>query len=199
LIILNRYPQEHETTRLATIGPRGRVKSLGRIKELTMKNSALLIGAGFIGLSLTAFAADEPKKLAPKDPPAKITQTVNARLPGAQISSAEKETENGKVVYDLEITQKNLKYEMDIQEDGTLIEIEKEVKSPSAAVTKAVMQKYPDAKIKIVMEVNKVEGKKETPQHYEVTFTTAGKEKEVVVALDGSSVKEEAEEAPEKK
>jgi hypothetical protein len=163
-----------------------------------MKNFASFIATGIIGLSLTAFAADEPKKLAPKDLPTKITQTVNTRLPGAQISSAEKETEDGKVVYDLEMTQKGLKYEMDVLEDGTLVEIEKEVKTPSAAVTKAVMQKYPDAKIKIVMEVNKVEGKKETPQHYEVTFTIAGKEKEVVVALDGSSVKEEAEESEKK-
>ena len=164
-----------------------------------MKKFATLIATGIISISLTAFADDEPKKIAPKDLPAKITQTVNTRLPGAQISSAEKETEDGKVVYDLEMSQKGLKYEMDILEDGTLVEIEKEVKTPSAAVTKAVMQKYPEAKIKIVMEVNKVEGKKETPQHYEVTFTAGGKEKECVVALDGSSVKEEAEEAPEKK
>jgi len=146
-----------------------------------------------------AVVADEAQKIAPKDLPAKITATVNARLPGAEITSAEKETENGSVVFDLEMSQKGLKYEIDIKEDGTLVEIEKEVKNPSAAVTKAVKAKFPDAQIKIVMEVNAVKGTTETPQHYEVTLTTGGKEKEVVVALDGSSVKEEAEETPAKK
>jgi len=164
-----------------------------------MKKIAKLASAGVVGLCFAVFAADEPQKLAPKDVPAKIMQTVQARLPGAQVSSAEKETEDGKIVYDLEMTQNGLKYEMDIKDDGTLFEIEKEVKAPKPAVTKAVMQKFPDAKISIVMEVNKVEGKKETAQHYEVTFTTGGKEKEVIVALDGSSVKEEAAESPEKK
>jgi uncharacterized membrane protein YkoI len=166
-----------------------------------MRKIVTFIGSAIIAISVAALAiaTDEPQKLVPKDVPAKIMQTVNARLPGAQVTSAERETENGKVVYDLEMTHKAIKYEMDIQDDGTLIEIEKEVKEPKAAVTKAVKEKYADAKITIVMEVNKVEGKKETPLHYEVTLTTGGKEKEVIVALDGSSVKEEAAEAPEKK
>src|SRR4051812_12919759 len=132
-----------------------------------MNSISTLIGTGVIGISLMAFAADEPKKISPKEVPQNIVRTVNERLPGAEITSAEKETEGGNVVYDLEMTQKGIKYEMDIKEDGTLFEIEKEVKNPPAAVTKAVKQKYPDGQIKIVMEVNKVEAKKETPQHFE--------------------------------
>lgn len=159
-----------------------------------------LTGTLLLSASFTFGAvADDAKKLSPKDLPPQIVKTVQQRLPGADIKSAEKETEDGAVVYDLEMTQKGLKYEMDVKEDGTLVEIEKEVKKPASAVMQAVMKKYPGAQIKIVMEVNKVEGKKETPQNYEVTFTAGGKEKEVVVALDGSSVKEEAEEAPAKK
>lgn len=166
-----------------------------------MRTITAWLGTGVVAgsLAIAALAADEAKKLSPRDIPPRIMQTVNARLPGAAISSAEKETEDGNVVYDLEMTQKGLKYEMDVKEDGTLMEIEKEIKNPAAAVTKAVKAKYPDGQIKIVMEVNKVEGKKETPQNYEVTLTTGGKEKEVVVALDGSSVKEEAAEGAEKK
>jgi len=165
-----------------------------------MRKFASLLGIGILAASLvvacSAIAAD---KLSEKDIPAKIMKSVNGRLPGAQLTSAEKETEDGNVVYDLELTQKGLKYEMDVKEDGTILEIEKEIKNPAEAVTKAVKQKYPDAQIKIVMEVNKVEGTKETPQNYEVTLTTGGKEKEVIVALDGSSVKEEAAETPAKK
>jgi hypothetical protein len=45
------------------------------------------------------------------------------------------------------------------------------------------------------MEVNKVKGKKETPDHYEVTLETPDKkEMEVTVSLDGKTVKAEKEE-----
>ena len=66
------------------------------------------------------------------------------------------------------------------------------------AITKAVKRKYPTATIKEVMEVNKVTGKEEKPIHYEVTIETDGKKKEVIVSLDGKSVKEEGEEKKEK-
>lgn len=144
-----------------------------------------------------AKAADKPQKIAPDKLPAKVAAAINGRFPGAEITSAEKEMENGKVVFDIELKHKGRKYEMDIQEDGTIIEIEKEVAAKDVpAVTKAVTAKYPNATIKEIMEVNKVEGKKETPIHYEVTITTADKKsKEVIVSLDGKSVKEEKAEA----
>jgi hypothetical protein len=170
---------------------------VSRTKERAMQKG---IWFGFVLGSMTAaiaaLAAEE--KLTPKDLPAKITHAVDARFPGAQVTSAEKEKENGQVVYDLELTQNGVKYEMDVKEDGTIMEIEKQVKEPAAVITGAVLKKYPDAKIKIVMEVNKVDGNQETPQKYEITLTTGGKEKEVVVSLDGSSVKEEAEEGDKK-
>lgn len=78
------------------------------------------------------------------------------------------------------------------------MEIEKQIKNVPPAVSKAVKGKYPKARIKECMEVNTVKGKDERPDHYQVTFTADGKSKEVVVALGGSSVKEEAEEAPKK-
>jgi hypothetical protein len=160
-----------------------------------MRKAHLWIGSGILASMAIAAAAvaqeNKDKKLSPQEIPANIMNAVSARLPGAKVTSAEKENENGGVVYDLEMTQKGLRYEMDVKEDGTIVEIEKEVKGPPAAITEAVKQKYPDAKIKIVMEVNKVEGRKETPRNYEATISTGGKDKEVVVALDGSSVKEE--------
>ena len=121
---------------------------------------------------------------------------VKARFPGAELTSVEKETEEGKVVYDIELKHQGRKYEMDIQENGTLLEIEKEVAAKDVpAITKAVLAKYPGATVKEVMEVNKVKGKEEKPDHYEVTLLTADKkEVEVVVSLDGKSVKKEGEE-----
>ncbi len=95
------------------------------------------------------------------------------------------------MVYDIELTHDGRKYEMDIEENGTVIEIEKEVKPVPTAVADAVQAKYAGATIKDVMEVNKVKGKEETPIHYEVTLSVGGKPKEVIVSLDGKKVEEE--------
>lgn len=163
-----------------------------------MRRVSILVGAGVLAGSLAVAvvgrAAD--KKLSPQEIPQKVADSAKARLPGAEITSAEKENENGGVVYDLELKQDGLKYEMDVKQDGTITEIEKQVKDVPEAITKAVHAKYRHAKIKEVMEVSKVEGKKETPQNYEAVIVTAdGKTKEVVVSLDGKTAKEEQEQS----
>ncbi len=154
----------------------------------------------WLGNSL--FAEDKAEKIAPDKLPKKIATAIKARFPGCEVTSAEKETEDGKVVFDIELKHKGRKYEMDIREDGTVVEIEKEILAADIpqAVRKGVDAKYPKAAIKEVMEVNQVAGKKETPTHFEVTIETAAKKKmEVIVSLDGKSVKTEAEEKKEKK
>jgi uncharacterized membrane protein YkoI len=146
---------------------------------------------------LAAVRADEKtEKISPDKLPQKVMDAVKTRFPGAEITSVEKETTDGKVVYDIELKHKGRKYEMDIQEDGTILEIEKEVavKDLPAAVTKALEAKYPKSTIKEVMEVNLVKGKEEKPDHYEVVLVTADKkELEVTVSLDGKTIKGEGE------
>jgi uncharacterized membrane protein YkoI len=159
--------------------------------------SAWAVGC-LVMLATSALADEKAQKIEPDKLPQKIKDAVNARLPGAEVTSAEKEKENGEIVYDLELKHEGRKYEMDIKEDGTIIEIEKEIKNPPEAITKAVKRKYPTATIKEVMEVNKVTGKEEKPIHYEVTIDMDGKKKEVIVSLDGKSVKGEGEEKKEK-
>jgi uncharacterized membrane protein YkoI len=154
---------------------------------------------GWIGTSavvglvvLTAGGRADDKKISPDKLPAKVKAALNDRFPGATVTSAEKEIENGQVVYDLELKHDGRKYEMDVKEDGTIMEIEKEVafKDLPEAVTKALGDKFPKANYEEFMEVNKVEGKKETPTHYEVTLVTADKKKlEVEVSLEGKILK----------
>jgi uncharacterized membrane protein YkoI len=147
-----------------------------------------------------ALAEDKAEKIAPDKLPQKIKDAIKGRFPGAQVTSAEKEKENGEIVFDIELKHEGRKYEMDIKEDGTIAEIEKEVASKDVpeAITGAVKKKYPTATIKEVMEVNKVTGKEEKPIHYEVTIDMDGKSKEIVVSLDGKTVKDEGEEKKDK-
>jgi hypothetical protein len=148
---------------------------------------------GLVVLAAAVRADDKKDKETSLDKaPKAVKAAVEGRFPGAKVTSVEKETEDGKVVYDIELTHEGRKYEMDIKEDGTILEIEKQVdaKDLPEAVTKALDAKYPKATIKEIMEVNKVMDKKETPDHYEVVLVTAEKKKlEVEVSLDGKNVK----------
>ena len=136
---------------------------------------------------------DKARKITAGDLPQPVARAAQARFPGYQLISAEKETEKSGVLYDLEMRQQGRKYEMDVREDGTIVEVEKEVPAREVpkAVTQAVKAKYQNATIREVMEVNPVNGGKETPDHYEVTLTDAGKEREVELSLDGAKVTEE--------
>ena len=48
-----------------------------------------------------------------------------------------------------------VKYETDVHEDGTIVEIEKEIKDVPAVVAKAIEGKYPKAKVVEVMDVTR--------------------------------------------
>jgi hypothetical protein len=177
-------------------------RTIIRLKETVMTKHEFPLIAAFIAIAsfatsgCAAASKDKPVKLATQDIPENVMRSVNVRLPGASVTSVEKEKEHGGIVYDFELTQNGRKYEMDVNEGGTILEIEKEValKDAPKAVISAVQAKYPSASIQQVMEVNKVNGTQETPDHYEITVLNSGKKEEVVVSLDGKSVKEEDEE-----
>jgi putative PepSY-like beta-lactamase-inhibitor len=155
---------------------------------LMRKQMLVVVVAGsWLALAAGGRAADEKVPL--DKVPAKISAAINGRFPGAELKSVEKESEDGKVMFDVELTQKGRKYEMDIKEDGTIVEIEKGVaeKDFPAACAAVLKKNYPTATVKDIMEVNKVEGTKETPIHYEVTIEQDKKEQEIIVSLDGKS------------
>jgi uncharacterized membrane protein YkoI len=126
----------------------------------------------------------------PEELPKAVASALKNRFPGLEITSAAKETDNGKVIYDIELTQNGRKFESDIKEDGTILEVEKELatKDYPKALPSSVGTRFPKGKITIVMEVNLVKDKKEIPDHLEVTVETADKqEKELLFKLDGKT------------
>src|SRR3954447_10516054 len=81
-----------------------------------------------VALSAAFGRAATEEKIKPGDLPKSVASSLKSRFPGLKITSAVRETEaDGKVVYDIELTQKNRKFETDIQKDGTFLEVEKEV------------------------------------------------------------------------
>ena len=170
--------------------------SISRTGDLMRRH--VLTAAIAIGGLMTLAASGRAEKIPLDKVPAKVMAAINARFPDQKLKSVEKETEDGAVVFDVELSQKGRKYEADIKEDGTIVEIEKEVaaKDFPAACAKAIAAKFPNAKVKEIMEINKVDGAKETPQNYEVVLEEPGKKSfEAVVSLDGKSVKQEKEES----
>ena len=128
------------------------------------------------------------QKLMPSDVPPKVMSAMDTRFAGAQYTSITREQEKGNTIYDFELMQGGRKYEADVKEDGSIVEIEKaiEARELPANVSDAINKKYPNATYKEVMQKSLVNGKQETPHEYEVVVTTPkGKDEEVTVSMDG--------------
>jgi uncharacterized membrane protein YkoI len=146
------------------------------------------------GILLGQCSAAE-KKIKPEELPKKVKDALDARFPDLKIDSAIEENDGGKTVYDIELKLKGRKFETDIQADGRMLEVEKQLteKEWPAVLTNAMKRLHPNATIKEVMEVFKVHGKEEVADHYELTVEGSDKkESEVLISLDGKPFKEEA-------
>ncbi len=138
--------------------------------------------------------ADEEEKVPLDKLPKTVTEAVKKRFPDATLVSAEKETENNKTVYEVAIKNKEQKIEVTATEDGTIIEIEKEIdaKDLPKAVSETLEKKYPKATYKTVEEIVKVKDGKDAPAYYGVLLVTADKKKlEVSISAEGKVMEEE--------
>ncbi|HJZ58875.1 MAG TPA: PepSY-like domain-containing protein [Gemmataceae bacterium] len=154
--------------------------------------------AGLLVMVSVSRAANSDEKEIPK----KVMDALKAKFPKAEITKWTKEKEGNDVVYDIEFKQEGRKFEADIKEDGTILNWEKEIaaKDLPEAVKKAVDKKYPNAKLKEIMEVTEVKGKEEKLEGYEIVLETADKkEVEVMVAPDGKILEDSGEKKEEKK
>jgi len=131
-------------------------------------------------------------KLDPANVPPKVMDSAKARFPDAQWRSITRERENNMTIYDFELSSQGKKFEMDIKDDGTILEIEKEIAAselPEQA-RRTVASKYPHGTIKETLQKSLIKDGKETPHEYEVVVDDGGKEKEVTMSLDGKVTEE---------
>ena len=140
-----------------------------------------------------ALSADEEKVPLDKVPKA-VIDAVKKRFPNAEMTGAEKETEDGKTNYEIAIKDNGTKIDVEVTADGVITEIEKtmNVSDLTKAVTETLNGKYPGSTLKKAEQIFKVAEGKETLEHYEVVLVTPDKKKfEVCVSPEGKIVKEE--------
>jgi hypothetical protein len=159
-----------------------------------MNHVRLTAALGLLLMATAAKADGQAKKIEIikfEDAPAAVRNAIEARFPGAKVSTTERETENGKVVFEISLTHEHDRYELHIQDVGAIEAIEKEInlKDVPEAVLAAVTHKNPAATIETASEVSKVEGKEETLDHYLVAVKIGDKKREIPVSLDGKAVK----------
>jgi uncharacterized membrane protein YkoI len=137
-------------------------------------------------LAITALAgAATATKLAIKDLPAAVQQTVNDALKGGEIKNISKETEHGLAQYEIETMLNGKHRDFDVDTKGTLLGVEEEttldtIPAPAKA---AILKRVGDGKLRTVESSTKPGG--ETV--YEAAWTSkAGKKSEILVKADGS-------------
>lgn len=149
-----------------------------------------LLAFAAVGFLMPLLRADEEKLPLDKLPKA-VKASVDKHFAGAKLKEAAVEKEDGKTVYEVSFTYKDANYDVTFEEDGKIVDVEKEiaVKDLPAAITEALEAKYPKAKIDKAEELAKADLK---PVAYELLVTTADKKKvEIKFDTAGKIVKEE--------
>ncbi len=87
----------------------------------------LLLGFALCFALATAVVADDDEQTVTLDQcPAAVQKTINEQAQGGTINEIEKETEDGKVTYEAEITKDGKTFDIEVAEDGTLLGTESE-------------------------------------------------------------------------
>ncbi len=90
--------------------------------------ASVVLGAAFLCGHGSALAEDEDEEeIAVEDLPEAVVNAVRKRFPNATIEEAERETEHGQVIYDVEVEDSDgAEYELEVTADGRILEIERD-------------------------------------------------------------------------
>jgi uncharacterized membrane protein YkoI len=154
-----------------------------------------------VGLAFATGAQAQESEIPVDQVPKAVMDSARAKFPGAKVREAARETEDGKTVYELEMTHDGKTMDVTFQEDGTLALVESEVAEGDvpAVVVQAVKGKYPGAKINLVESVKKGPAVKKEVDYYEFHVTTRDKKSaEAEVDSKGKILKTEEKKATDK-
>ncbi|HEY6350496.1 MAG TPA: hypothetical protein VI636_13905 [Candidatus Angelobacter sp.] len=145
------------------------------------------IGVLFLALTLSLlFAAGlsaQEKHVQKSDLPAAVQKTADEQSKGATVKGYNKEIENGKVEYEVELMVNGHSKDVSMDPQGTVLEVEEEValNSLPPAVSEGLRQKAGKGTIRKVESLTK----HGTLVAYEAQVLTGGKRSEIQVGPDG--------------
>jgi hypothetical protein len=146
---------------------------------------------------LGPLAHGREEKVALDAVPAPVMSAVKARFPGASVQGAGRETEKGKLVYEVTLDEKGRNVDVTVTPGGDLLLIESAIDRAEvpAPVVQALTEKYPGAVYRVLESIVEVDKGHERLAFYEVELVTADRHtKEVKVKPDGRGMTEEEEE-----
>ena len=145
----------------------------------SIKTSVLVV---FAVSSVALVARADEEKIALDKVPAAVRKAVKDKFPKAEIKEATKEVEDGKTTFEIGLKHNGHAIDVLLKEDGTILEVEKEIAVADLprAVADAVKAKYPKGETKKAEEVVKGE-----TTSYEIVVVDNGKNRELAVSADG--------------
>ncbi|HEY6304837.1 MAG TPA: hypothetical protein VI488_00080 [Candidatus Angelobacter sp.] len=137
-------------------------------------------------LFMAANASSQEKKLKKSDLPPAVQKTADEQSQGATVKGYSSEMDEGKLVYEVELTVNGHSKDVSISKDGSVIEVEEEVAldSLSAPVKEAFEKKAGAGKITKIESLTK----HNTLVAYEAQVRTGGKRSEIQVGPDGKAL-----------
>ena len=139
-------------------------------------------------LAVAALAFGDEEKVPLDKVPFAVMKAVKDKFPKAEILQAEKEEEDGKTIYEIGLKSEGHAIDVSLQEDGKILEVEKEIAADDLPkpVADAVKAKYPKGTIKKAEEVMEDDETK-----YEVLLANGDETREVVLDAKGKILKDE--------
>jgi hypothetical protein len=141
------------------------------------------------GLLIGGVAAAQEKKIKRSDLPAAVEKTVAAQSSGATIRRFSKETENGRIFYEVEMTVNGRSRDVLVDVTGAVVEVEEEVGIDDLpkSVRAGLLDKAGKGKLLKVESITKYD----KLVVYEAQVDTYGKKSEVQVRPDGGRLDHE--------
>ena len=140
-----------------------------------------------LALCLTLTVTAQEQKVNQKDVPAPALAAATKAYPKAQVKGWEKETKDGKTLYEVTMADGGAKWQVVFEANGAFVAREEviPVTSLPTVVRDAVKAKYPKATLHSAEKITRA-----TTTEYEVGVKNAPK-KELVLASDGKILSEE--------
>jgi hypothetical protein len=156
------------------------------VREMRQTRWVILAITTLAMFFMAANASSQKKKLKKSDLPPAVQKTADEQSQGATVKGYSSEMDQGKLVYEVELTVSGHSKDVSISKDGSVVEVEEEVALDSlpVPVREALEKKAGAGKITKIESLTK----HNTLVAYEAQVRTGGKRSEIQVGPDGKAL-----------